>query len=172
MNGLGSILGRGLLVLALSGFALVGCGDDDGGGGGETDAGEDAGPRAGHGGGGAGHAGGGAGGGAGDGGSTITPEECEEMAVQAAGPECLACVCAEGAEETVACEADCWALVECVGSMCDGDGTDIACITSSCSAFLGGNTPAQAMAFGPIITQCLDVCQQMPGADSGTDAGN
>ena len=168
MNGLGSILGRGLLVLALSGFAVA-CGDDDGGGDNDHDAGNDGGPTAGHAGGGAGHAGGGAGHEA-DTGTGVTPEQCEEMAVQAAGPDCLACVCAEGPEETVACDEMCWGLVQCVGSECDGDGSDTACIVAACGPFLGGATAA--MAFGPIITQCLDVCAPTTGVDGGADAGN
>ena len=165
MNGLGSILGRGLLVLALSGFAVA-CGDDDGGDDNTgTDAGEDAGGRAGTSGGGAGTSGGGAGT---DGG--ITAAECEEMAVQAAGPDCLACVCAEDPDVTVACDETCWSLVQCVGSECDGDGTNTACIVSACADFLGGATAA--MAFGPVITQCLDVCEPPAGPDAGADAGN
>ena len=167
MNDVAKYLGRGLLVLALSG-AVFACGDDDDNGdespdGGEAGTGGDEGGTGGD----EGGTGGGGTGGT-DAGPSVTPEECEEDAVQASGPECLECVCEAGPEETVACSADCWSLVSCVGSRCGGDGSDIPCITSMCSAFLGGDAPAEAMAFGPVIRMCTDVCQS-PVTDGGAD---
>jgi hypothetical protein len=60
-----------------------------------------------------------------------------------------------------------------VGSACDGDGGDTACIVDNCSDFLGGNAPAEAMAFGPIIRMCTDECVT-PSPDGGieVDGGN
>jgi hypothetical protein len=164
-----SYLGRGVLVLALSGTVFA-CGDDDDSPG-DNDAGEagTGGSRAGTGGSRAGTGGGGAG----TGGSSVTDggvsvDECIDDSVQTAGPECLACVCAAGAEETIDCSAACWALVECVARDCAGDGRDAACIIANCEDYLGGNVLAEAAAFYDVIGMCTDECTALP-SDGGTD---
>ena len=165
MNSTLSLFGRGLLVLALSGFAIA-CGDDDGDehghDGGEADGG------GGTGGGGAEDAGGE------DAGGGLTAAQCETMAFQQPGPDCLSCVCEENPDVTVACTGGCWGLVQCVATECGGDPDATSCIVSACAEFVAmSGVIAQAQAFGPVITNCTDVCAA-PAGDGGTetDGGN
>jgi hypothetical protein len=169
MNSPLSLLGRGLLVLALSGFAVA-CGDDDGPSPSDDSGVAGSGGRGGSGG--AGSGGAGSGGSPADTGTGLTPQECEEMSVQAPGAECLACVCDVDPDITAACGEGCWGLVSCVGSRCGGDGGNTACILAMCGSFLVGDNAMQATAFGPVIGMCLDACSAPPvGTDAGTDDG-
>ena len=70
-----------------------------------------------------------------------------------AAPACVQCVCTEDAMAHTKCDAMCWALIACIGSMCMGDAMDTACIISMCADSLGGAD--MATAFGPIIDPCV-----------------
>lgn len=164
MNGLARYVGRGLLLVALSGV-VGGCGDDDDDASGGNDGGE-----AGRGG--SGGRGSSGSGGRDAGGSGITPEQCADDAVQSVGAACLACVCEIDPEETVACRATCWDLVTCVATRCDGDGSDVDCVNGECGEFLGG--ASQASTFGLVFDQCSEICTSSSVVDAGSDsdAGN
>ena len=164
----------GGLMLAMS-SALIACGDDaedrsgpDGGG----DAGGDRPPDGSTSGAGGGGGTGGTAeddGGAEDaGGPSVTPNECLDRAVRTAGAACVACVCAEGPQQTVACGPECWALVACIQVECGGDGSDIPCITSLCGDFLNDDAPAQALEFDPVLRLCEAPCVA-PLLDVGSD---
>ena len=172
MNGTLTLFGRGLLVLALSGFAVA-CGDDDGG----DDHDHDAGPDGGE----AGSSGGGGGddGGAGMG-SDVTVSECVAMTdtntMGGVTQECAMCACEEGLEETVACNATCWGLISCFGANCgDVDPSDMAaatdCVVANCLDVAGGAMNATPL--GAILrSACADVCVTAPPeGDGGTDDG-
>ncbi len=151
------LIGRGLLVLALTGYA-VGCGDDTSG---EKDAGSDA--SAGTGGTGA-NGGTGAAGSAGDGG-----QECG--APQDIPEQCVACSAERDAAATAMCDATCISLLECAaGAMC----SDATCLMACCGDFLGGLNGLLAVygqdGMGPLASCIQDMC---PTGDGGTDdAGN
>ena len=179
MNRLSSCLGRGLLVLALSGFAVA-CGDDDDGR--DHDAGEDAGPTAGRAGGGAGRDGGSGrdGGAAGrDAGPPPTMAECldavDTATMGGVSDSCANCVCEAGPREAAACTGACWGLIQCYGAMCaeftPGTNEGSTCATSKCAQFISGVTGA--MPLGAIIrSDCSTECVATPETDAGEDAGN
>jgi hypothetical protein len=141
---------RGLLLLALSGFAAA-CSDDQSvarrgaGAEGAGDRPDDGGSRRGDSGG-------------RDAASQAAAAQCRSASVQTAGAACVACVCETGPDETVACGPVCWALVACIQVQCGGDGSDFPCIMERCDAFLGDDAPVQAIAFDPIIRMCEAEC--------------
>jgi hypothetical protein len=171
----------GLLVLALSSFALA-CGDDDGARDentaphdGRRDAGLDGGVS-----GDAGDAGAAEGG---DGGGTdgsAAAAECVDGEQVAAilerfrltdTPDCLACLCGNDPEATIACDDGCWDLVACVCERCGCDRTDLECI-SACPTYTAERAAA-ATAFAPVINDCVavDACMSAPidSDDAGAD---
>jgi hypothetical protein len=74
------------------------------------------------------------------------------------------------------CDAMCWGLIQCIGSMCPNFAAmamqtppDYSCLTANCMAFLSGGTAATAA--GPCVTQCTDMCKAGGATpDGGTPA--
>jgi hypothetical protein len=171
MTGLSMTLGRGLLILALASTAFA-CGDDDGGDDHEPDSGADAG--------GSGGSGGGDDGGAGSGPVTVAEcvTEAKAVTMSMTSDECLSCACTEGLAEVTACNATCWALIDCFGSpakCADVDTTDTAaavtCIMMSCPnvdiamAMASGDA---ATALGTVLSDsCSTQCATAAPADGG-----
>lgn len=188
MKGTIQYLGRGLLVLALCGWA-VGCGDDDDSG--NTDAGTDGG-TSGSGGttGGSGGStekdGGGGGTTGGSGGSTsVTKAECIDMTNTAMGSTgssaCSECVCGKDIDLTIACDEEpmCWPFLACYGANClDVDQSDstatMMCALNKCGDSIGGATAGAPLGTMVITPNCSDVCKSpSAGNDGGAeDAGN
>ncbi len=180
MNEVAKYLGRGLLVLALSGSVFA-CGDDDDGPN-DNDAGPEAGSsgsRAGTG----GRAGSGSGGRSGsDADAGPDPEECIEATEDVDAPvsaACAECLCDEDAEATIECNVDCWALIECVLVACDGDADDVLCIAAECDDEVSGDI-SDLMEVGMLSSAVpFDGCEAEcpapntdPDAGGDTDAGN
>ena len=167
-----SLIGCGLLVVALG---SVGCsskksnGTPDSGSAGSSS-------TAGTSGGGAGKGTGGAGGTKADAGGTLTAAECTTMTVAKMVPmACASCVCTKNTAAAAAClkDAQCWNLINCVGSKCGGDAMATMCITGMCASSLAGATTATAVM---IPTMCKTECgASSPTPDAGGtghDAGN
>jgi hypothetical protein len=94
--------------------------------------------------------------------------ECVANVLPVVSEACRQCICdMDDACRTavVACDASCWGLIGCVGSMCP-DTTDTTCIVNKCSSFLGGAT--LAMPAGKCISPCASACA---GGSSMPDAG-
>jgi hypothetical protein len=93
-------------------------------------------------------------GGASTGGTPVTPAEC--VAKHYSGPGitqgCKECMCDCNAATASICDANCWSLPRCIQQSCNGNATDLMCITASCAAFLAGATAA-----GP-LTSCFTQC--------------
>jgi hypothetical protein len=172
MTGLSKTLGRGLLMLVLASSAFA-CGDDDGN--------DDPTPDGGAGTGGSGGSGGGGDdGGAGSG--PVTVAECvmeaKTVTMDMTSDACLSCACTEGLAEVTACNANCWALIDCFGNPAkcgDVDTSDTAaavtCIMASCpnvdiaTAMTSG--PA-ATALGTVLSSsCSMQCASAAPADGG-----
>jgi hypothetical protein len=154
------------LILALASGALA-CGDDDGGGKPSTDAG------------------GGTGGSGGSGGGSAV-EACvadaDEVTMGMTSDACLTCACTEGADEVEACDATCWALIDCFGSPAkcgDVDTADMAaaitCITSSCPAVdlaMAAASSEPATALGTVLSSsCSSQCASTAAPDGGAGSG-
>jgi hypothetical protein len=73
-----------------------------------------------------------------------------------AGASCVECVCTMDPMSHTKCDANCWGLIQCIGSMCAGNSTDIICIGTMCSMFTGET--AMATAFGPTVMACPTQC--------------
>ena len=161
------LLVRGLLVLALGGYA-IGCGDDSSSDS-KGDSGVDSGAPAG-----------------GTGGKTMDKDSgtpvgkpdvamCSAAATKLADPRtpaaCVTCACTKDAKATTACDAMCWGLIGCVVEKCAGKDPAV-CAPTMCTAFLSGAVPA--MALGTVLTgMCTAECTvDVPGGDGGVDAGN
>jgi hypothetical protein len=98
---------------------------------------------------------------------------------------CATCVCALGdtcrtAVAQKACGADCWGLIQCIGSKCPdyAKTMDVSCIVMNCMQFVAGGQMG-APAAGMCVVSCIDSCPAMAatGMDAGpaamgTDAGN
>jgi hypothetical protein len=88
---------------------------------------------------------------------------------------CASCVCSKQAAAAAAClkDAQCWNLINCIGSMCGANGSDTPCITGMCASSLAGATAATALM---IPTMCAAECgsKTTPATDAGAgaDAGN
>jgi hypothetical protein len=188
MNGSIQYLGRGLLVLALCGWA-VGCGDDDDSGGSDSGVDGGGGGSGGNGGGGTGgkgekDAGGGTGGGGtGGSGGTVTMAQCVSMTNTNTGgmaaDACVTCVCDKDIEATVACNSNCWSLISCVGAKCGGSATSAGCLTDAnkcgdefSAASADGDAVSSATALGMVITMsCSTECVASSGTDGGAEDG-
>jgi hypothetical protein len=90
-------------------------------------------------------------------------EQCIAQAAPAAGMRadeaCLTCTCETSAPVTVACDAACWAVLECAQTNCqDVDGGDtVGCILSNCpdfDAFIDSADPF----VNTTAAACRDVC--------------
>src|SRR5688572_907224 len=116
-----TFLGRGFLVLALTGFA-VGCGDDDDPG--PADAGT------------AGKGGtGGGGGGKGGTGGTPSKQECITATAKNTkllAPTCVDCACGSMPATIAKCDAGCWNLFFCVVTKC-ADKLGTPAMTAECA---------------------------------------
>jgi hypothetical protein len=169
-------LGRGLLVLALGGYA-IGCGDDSGGSKPVKDGGADSGPSGGTGG--VADKDGGSGGTGGGTSSTClaTAKKNSSGGASAAPSDaCLTCACGKDDKAITACTPDCWALIDCAVKMCpdDSDMTKyITCLSTMCDpkmmlqAIGALSSPA-----GMALAMCPDECGTVAVPDGGTDAGN
>jgi hypothetical protein len=180
--------------LLAAGFALslvaAGCGDDDttpatGGTGGSTKAGTSGGGTGGTKAGTGGASGGGAGksgsGGA-SGGAAVTPAMCmTQTTTNTAGsvtPECITCACGQDAKALVACDANCWKVLQCASVKCasvDKSGK-MACAISMCSTEISaaGATALNATPVGDVLqgTMCSSKCITAPMmGDAGTADG-
>lgn len=144
-----------LAACAALAFAAVGCGDDDGGKGGGKDAGSDA------------------GGGKDAGGGNV--QACIDDTVALKVDEaCATCACEKKTAEAQACadDAQCWALISCIGQYCPTDST---CIATTCKDYAAGLPKAQAIGMtlrGECASSCVAPATDAgPGADAGDDAG-
>jgi hypothetical protein len=115
--------------------------------------------------GGAGGASGGAGGAGGAaGGGALTADMCVAMTAAAVAMPCKECICAIDSCRSMviesACDATCWALLDCIGMNCPDAPTS--CIPTTCltqyMAYSAGPTPAGATAAGACATMCPDAC--------------
>jgi hypothetical protein len=133
-------------------------------------------------------------------GNVVDPavQQCADTVIASEPEACKQCVCMQGdkcraAVMASACDQTCWNLVNCVAAHCP-DFTamaakgDYSCLTSSCSAYVGGSTGATPVApcFNPCTTECMggagdggtgdsgteDSGGGASGADSGRDAGD
>lgn len=171
MTGLSKTLGRGLLILALASSAFA-CGDDDGH--------DDPEPDGGAGSGGSGGSGGGDDGGAGSG--PVSVAECvmdaKVVTMDMTSDACLSCACTEGLAEVTACNATCWALIDCFGNpakCADVDTADTAaavtCIMMSCpnvDIAMAMTSSAPATALGTVLSaSCSTQCASAATTDGG-----
>ena len=174
MTALSKTLGRGLVILALSSVAFA-CGDDDGGGKTSPDAG-----GAGSGAGGSGSDDGGAG--SGSVGVAACVTKAKMVTMNMTSDECLSCACTEGETEVTACNANCWALIDCFGTAdkcADVDTADtpaaVACASMKCPMVALGMAVANgpmAEAVGAVISSsCSMQCASGGGADGGAGTG-
>jgi len=164
------LLVRGLLVLALGGYA-IGCGDDSSSGS-KGDAGPDSSVPVG-----------------GTGGKTMVDSGvdggasagmCVAATTTIVGDmlpaDCVSCACTMAEKATIACDAMCWGLLGCIVDMCPDATTQAeitACATMKCAGFITGATGAMGIA--PTLTgACMSTCRSSSSADGGTDtdAGN
>lgn len=171
------ISGVSFACFVASTLAVAACGDDSGGGGGTGGSGgADA----------AVSGGGGGTGGTADSGAPVDTAACiaagdtaSAMGFATRPPACKECICGNCAIADVsACDDNCWGLINCVATMCAGNGSDVACIVPACGTFLNA-TPSPVTAAtnmgmcafpDPPATSCRDVCQDMgAGADAGAD---
>jgi hypothetical protein len=179
------LLGRGLLMLALSSYAM-GCGDDDDDDDGGADSGVSGTGGTGSGGTSGGTGGKGSGGATGTGGATAdggtpTMSAClaavDKATAGMVAMPCAACVCEHGPVEATACTAGCWSLVQCYGANCaDVPTSDMAasqmCAVANCSAAIAMPGYMGATPLGKVITaSCSNVCSATPAGDGGTDDG-
>jgi hypothetical protein len=172
MTGSMNWIAPALLACALA-SGTTACGDDD-----EHDHGDggpDGGGMAGRGGNGGMSGGGGRGGG--DAGPAPTMAECVDKSMTAtmgmAPSECLACVCEHGPREAVACNTDCWSLVNCFALYCgdlDPESSEAtSCGLQNCRPFIGQILAATAL--GKIVDPtCVAECVPSAPSDAGTDA--
>jgi hypothetical protein len=65
-----------------------------------------------------------------------------------------------------ACGATCWDLIACVYNECDGDGTNITCVSNACAEFLGSVSEAQLA--GSAVQQCPESCGLSGSGTAGT----
>jgi hypothetical protein len=179
MKGSIGLLGRGLLVLALSGY-VIGCGDDGGGGGGGEGGTTGGGGSGGGGTGGGGTGGGGTGGGEADTGMPdVTVAQCVDMTETATGgmimPDCPMCICEAGLDQAVACAGDamCWPFISCFSMNCDVTEPDMMvrtmCATTNCMSTITGATNAAPLGM-VIAASCVTECRGAPPVGDGGDA--
>ena len=100
-------------------------------------------------------------------------DKSEAATMGMASAECLACVCEHGPREAVACNTDCWSLVNCFALNCgelDPDSTAATlCAGEHCLPFVPQTLPAGAL--GAIIDPtCVMECVPSVPSDAGTDA--
>lgn len=95
-------------------------------------------------------------------------EACIADVLDSVPEECSRCLCGiESCRATVAetaCNADCWGLIQCIGTMCPDFAAmamamDFSCVTTNCSAFLAGATAATPA--GMCIRMCPAECAAM-----------
>jgi hypothetical protein len=106
-------------------------------------------------------------------------QQCADAVVDTEPASCRQCVCMQSdmcraAVIMSACDQTCWDLVNCVAAKCP-DFTamaakmDYSCLTSSCSAYVGGSTGATPVA--PCFNACTSECTSTTG-DGGSTTGD
>jgi hypothetical protein len=100
------------------------------------------------------------------GGTPIDPalQSCVDSVVPTVQQRCAACVCGvsdacKAAANMSVCGPDCWGLLNCIGTMCPDFMTNMSCVTTNCTSFLGGATGAQMI--GGCVTMCAADCRAM-----------
>jgi hypothetical protein len=101
--------------------------------------------------------------------------ECADMIVDGVADACKLCMCAiESCRPMViesACNAECWALIQCIGANCPNFQmmaamSDFSCLTGNCmaqyTANMGGSTPMGATPAGACARMCPADCTSMP----------
>jgi hypothetical protein len=91
-------------------------------------------------------------------------QACVVDVVDTVPMQCKVCVCGvsdmcrAAAVETM-CNADCWGLIRCIGSMCPGfmPGGDNSCVLAECAEYLAGAAASGMVA--PCLPTCLDSCR-------------
>lgn len=124
-------------------------------------------------------------------GNVVDPavQQCADTVVASEPEACKQCVCMQGdkcraAVMASACDQTCWNLVNCVAAHCPdfmamSAKGDYSCLTSSCSAYVGGSTGATPVApcFNPCMKECMGGgagdggAEDSGGAATGTDSG-
>ncbi|MFI5306461.1 MAG: hypothetical protein ACHQ53_03850 [Polyangiales bacterium] len=103
---------------------------------------------------------------------------CADNVLPVVSASCRTCIC--NIDDTCRmnvqmdkCDATCWGLIQCIGTMCPNFATmamamppDYSCLTTNCNAFLGGATGATPA--GMCVTQCLSDCAPGGTPDAGT----
>jgi hypothetical protein len=93
-------------------------------------------------------------------------QSCVDAVYDNVPSACKTCLCSiddtcRMMSSEMVCDAGCWGLLNCIGSKCPTfmSGGDTSCLTSMCTAQLGGATGATAIA--PCISKCLTQCRGM-----------